>query len=210
MTDLLGGRAATADTAVLGHYTIPLAAHQVSVRRYHVPVPTEEGSNGHLKRGEVLERAWREINASAGFWPAESEERDEAAKGEGEACAVIEFEKNEAVLWVFTTSIPDTKAAFDLSNLEGESTQLHLWALMWGKGADSLLVMGEEDLLDVRKLVTCSIHGNDLECLGYERKCEIKWTPGSMEQGWKMFARGLVEKKAWREGSRISTASPFK
>jgi len=61
--------------------------------------------------------------------------------------------------------------------------------------------------LDTRKLVLCSAHGNDLACLGSDRKCDVKWLPGDKEGVWKLFGRALVEKQAWREGKRVFTDS---
>ena len=63
----------------------------------------------------------------------------------------------------------------------------------------------ESQTLDARKLVLCSAHGNDLACLGSERKCDVKWLPGDKESVWKLFGKALVEKKAWREGRRVFT-----
>ena len=59
--------------------------------------------------------------------------------------------------------------------------------------------------LDTRKLVLCSAHGNDLGCLGSDRKCDVKWLPGDQDAAWRMFGRALVEKMEWREGRRAFT-----
>lgn len=63
--------------------------------------------------------------------------------------------------------------------------------------------MTDKGTLDARKLVTCAAHGNDLECLGPSRGCDVKWTPGDSILHWDALAEAMVEGRAWKEGRRV-------
>jgi hypothetical protein len=68
-----------------------------------------------------------------------------------------------------------------------------------------LIAVTERGTLDCRKLVLCSTHGNDLECLSTSknRGCDVKWTPGEMERYWDRLAMAMTEGLAWRDGKRV-------
>lgn len=63
----------------------------------------------------------------------------------------------------------------------------------------------EKGSLDCRKLVLCSAHGNDLDCLSTDknRGCDVKWTPGDIGRYWDRLAMAMMEGLAWRAGKRV-------
>lgn len=115
MSGLLNGQPASLDAQLQGHHVIPLSQGKVIVRRYHVPVPVEESSDAPVRRGVILETAWREINSSAGLV---GDETGGEGVEKGGACAVIDMEGDQATLWIF--SAEGIESHVDLSNLERE------------------------------------------------------------------------------------------
>lgn len=82
-------------------YKINIQSHEIKVERYIVPIPKEESSQGITKRGEILEKAWREINALDGF---DQEDGGIEVRRDGEdigRCAVISRGEDGVGLWVF-------------------------------------------------------------------------------------------------------------
>jgi len=68
-------------------HRIPLPSPQITYRRYRAPIPLSESSEGSQRRGNLLERVWREINETGGEW--------------AEGCSGVLENTEEGVLWVF-------------------------------------------------------------------------------------------------------------
>lgn len=111
---------------VPGTQAIPITSPHIAYARYTVPVPVAEGSDGHAKRGQVLERAWRDLNARSTNAPNVPDEPDEpdttdttgiAETKERETYAVLRVEEGTPVLWAFAM---DNHEMPGMDGLEGE------------------------------------------------------------------------------------------
>ena len=106
--------------------SIPLSSPHIAYARYIVPVPVAEGSDGHTKRGQVLERAWRELNSRT---IGESVDADVQADADADAdaeinakeremYAVLRVEAGAPALWAFGMG---NEALPELEGLESKS-----------------------------------------------------------------------------------------
>jgi hypothetical protein len=108
--------------SVAGTQLVPITSPHVNYARYIVPVPDAEGSDGHTKRGQVLERAWRDLNAKTTSDVTDIPDIAHLPDAKDrEVYAVLRLEEGTPALWAFGLNNEDLP---ELSALEGESARM--------------------------------------------------------------------------------------
>ncbi|WWC91939.1 uncharacterized protein L201_006891 [Kwoniella dendrophila CBS 6074] len=182
MTDFFGGKPPRPTTVIPGQWIIeiPDPQTQIYIHKYRKGQNLNEAGPSTSTHGHSIldpyEKIWRKFNHN-------SNEDISISNSLDQPCLIISCDRNEKVLWYFTTN-------------NDEDIQLD----------DFEEITLRPQPLNISQLITCSQHGHQSTCLSSTTQidCHITLDNSQDVAGYlELLASALVEKVVWRRGSRI-------